>query len=214
MAFSDFKSIAEVQAKFSIKASKEPLIGVEEPLTPSERFQQEFAFNMQQFNFADSEMARCQALIFPVLREVYKAYAEDYVLWIDASLAYDETLSGTPDYFIATKSELGGRILGTPLIIVVEAKKNDFEVGWGQCLAELIAAQKINAQHIKEHAAFPVYGIVTDGIGWQFGKLVGNTFTENLTPFSLGDLPRLFGAIDAIFKAVQNGSIAPPERES
>ena len=37
MAFSDFKSIAEVQAKFSIKASKEPLIGVEESLTPSEQ---------------------------------------------------------------------------------------------------------------------------------------------------------------------------------
>ena len=83
MAFSDFKSIAEVQATFSIKASKEALIEVvEEPLTPSEWFQQEFAFNMRQFNFADSEMARCQALIFPVLREIYKAYAETYVLWI------------------------------------------------------------------------------------------------------------------------------------
>ena len=214
MAFSDFKSIAEVQARFSIKAAKETLLTGEDLLTPSKRFQQEFAFNMQQFNFADSEMARCQALIFPVLREVYKAYAEDHVLWIDASLAYDETLNGTPDYFIATKSELGGRILGTPLIIVVKAKKNDFEVGWGQCLAELIVAQKINAQNIEEHAAFPVYGIVTDGISWQFGKLVGDTFTENLTPFSLGDLPRLFGAIDAVFKAVQNGSTAPPERDS
>ena len=203
MAFSDFKSIAEVQAKFSIKASKAALIGVEEPLTPSEWFQQEFAFNMQQFNFAESEMARCQALIFPVLREVYKAYADTYVLWIDESLAYDEMLTGTPDYFIATKSELGGRILGTPLIIVVEAKKNDFEAGWGQCLAELIAAQNINAQNIEEHAMFPVYGIVTDGMMWQFGRLVGDTFTENITPFSLGDLPRLFGAIDAVFKAVQ-----------
>ena len=210
MAFSDFKSIAEVQAKFSIKASKEALIEVvEEPLTPSEWFQQEFAFNMQQFNFAESEMARCQALIFPVLREVYKAYAEAYVLWIDESLAYDETLTGTPDYFIATKSELGGRILGTPLIIVVEAKKNDFEIGWGQCLAELIAAQKINAQNIKEHAALPVYGIVTDGVTWQFGRLVGDIFVENIMPFSLGDLPRLFGAIDTVFKAAQNGSTAP-----
>ena len=209
MAFSDFKSIAEVQAKFSIKASKEALIGVEEPLTPSEWFLQEFAFNMQQFNFAESEMARCQALIFPVLREVYKAYADAYVLWIDESLAYDEMLTGTPDYFIATKSELGGRILGTPLIIVVEAKKNDFEGGWGQCLAELIAAQKIN-----EDTAFPVYGIVTDGMMWQFGRLVGDTFTENITPFSLGDLPRLFGALNAVFKAVQNGSTPPQERKS
>ncbi len=204
MAFSDFKTVVEVQEKFSIKSSRVNFVADEEPLTPSEWFQQEFAFNMQQFDFAESETARCQALIFPVLREVYKAYAEDYVLWIDASLAYDETLTGTPDYFIATKSELGGRILGTPLIIVVEAKKNDFELGWGQCLAELIAAQKINGD-----AAFPVYGIVTDGMLWQFGRLVDDSFTQNITPFSLGDLPRLFGAIDAVFKAVQNGSPAP-----
>ncbi|RKU32032.1 hypothetical protein C6495_11740 [Candidatus Poribacteria bacterium] len=214
MAFSDFKSIAEVQAKFSIKASKEGLIGVDTVLTPADQFLQEFEFNRQHFNTVGSEMARCETLIFPVLREVYKTYAEDYVLWIGESLAYDAILSGTPDYFIATKSELGGRILGTPLIIVVEAKKNDFEVGWGQCLAELIAAQKINAQNIKEHAALPVYGIVTDGMMWQFGKLVGDTFTENITPFSLGDMPRLFGAIDAVFKAFQNGNTAPPERKS
>ena len=214
MAFSDFKTVAEVQEKFSIRSSEEDFVGSAEPLTPSAQFLQELEFNRQHLNTVGSEMARCETLIFPVLREVYKPYAEDYMLWIGESLAYDAILSGTPDYFIATKSELGGRILGTPLIIVVEAKKNDFEVGWGQCLAELIAAQKINAQNIKEQAALPVYGIVTDGMMWQFGKLVGDVFTENLTPFSLGDMPRLFGAIDAVFKACQNGNTTPPERKS
>ena len=214
MAFSDFKTVVEVQEKFSIRSSGEDFVGTEEPLTPSSQFLQEFEFNRQHLNTVGSEMARCETLIFPVLREVYKPYAEDYMLWIGESLAYDETLTGTPDYFISTRSELGRRVFGTPLIIIVEAKKNDFEVGWGQCLAELIAAQKINAQSIKEHAAFPVYGIVTDGMMWQFGKLVGDIFVENLTPFSLGDVPRLFGAIDAVFKACQNGNTAPPERKS
>ena len=32
--------------------------------------------------------------------------------------------------------------VGSPLIICVEAKKNDFEQGWGQCLAELVAGPK------------------------------------------------------------------------
>ena len=144
-----------------------------------------------------------------ILREVYKAYAEDYVLWIKEPLAYDATLSGTPDYFVATKSEFGKPVIGTPLVILVEAKRNDFEIGWGQCLAALIAAQKINAQEVNGAAMFPVYGIVTDGVMWQFGNLVGDIFVENLTPFSLGDMPRLFGAIDAVFKACQNGGTAP-----
>ena len=43
-----------------------------------------------------------------------------------------------------------------------DADINDFEMGWGQCLAELVAAQKINAD-----ADLQVYGIVTDGDLWQ-----------------------------------------------
>ncbi len=36
------------------------------------------------------------------------------------------------------------KLINTPLLSVMEAKKEDFEMGWGQCLAELIACQKIN----------------------------------------------------------------------
>jgi len=118
------------------------------------------------------------------------------VLWIEKSIAYDDTLSGTPDYFVATRSELSLRVVGSPLIMLGEAKRNDFELGWGQCLAELVAAQKIN-----DNADLPVYGIVTDGESWQFGRLAGDTFTQNITPFLSVNLPPLFGAINAVFKA-------------
>ena len=111
-------------------------------------------------------------------------------------IAYDDVLSGTPDYFISTRSELGKLVVGAPLIMLVEAKKNDFEMGWGQCLAELVAAQKIN-----EDMEHPVYGIVSDGTLWQIGHLVGETFTRNRTSFSVDNLPVLFGAIDSVFKA-------------
>lgn len=163
---------------------------------PSEQFLQEFRFTLQHINVFSSEASRCEAVIFPVLREVYKAYTDTYALWIQEPISYDETLSGTPDYLIATKSELGMTVVGTPLILLVEAKKNDFEQGWGQCLAELVAAQKINAD-----PDVPVYGIVSDGTSWQFGKLVGDAFIQNRTSFSVDNLPMLFGAINAIFKA-------------
>ena len=211
MAFSDFKTLTEVQERFGIRDSEIDFVKVDKLLNPPEHFLQEFAFTRQHLNVFRSEAARCEAIIYPILLQNYKAYADSYMLWIREPLVYDAILSGTPDYFIATRSALGKNVVGTPLVIVVEAKKNDFEVGWGQCLAELIAAQKINAQSIKEHAMFPVYGIVTDGTTWQFGRLVDDSFTRNLTPFGLGDLPRLFGAIDAVFKAVQNGDTAHAE---
>lgn len=195
MAFSDFKHISEVQEKFRIKYTANDFLKVE-AASPSAQFLQEFKFTIENINVFASEASRCESIIFPVLREAYKAYANTYALWIREPITYNETLSGTPAYLVATKSELGMTVVGTPLIILVEAKKNDFEEGWGQCLAELVAAQKINGT-----LDFPVYGIVSDGERWQFGKLVGDAFTQNRTSFSIDNLPTLFGAINAIFKA-------------
>jgi hypothetical protein len=197
MAFSDFKTISEVQEKFRIKYSYNDFFGVEAK-DPSEQFLKELEFSQQHIDFFTSDGSRCEVVIFPILREIYKDYAENYGLWVKKSIAYDETLNGIPDYLIATKSELGITVVGMPLIMMVEAKKNDFELGWGQCLAELVAAQKIN-----DDTTFPVHGIVTDGILWQFGRLVGNVFTRNRSNFSLDNLPSLFGAVDSVFKAIQ-----------
>ena len=194
MAFSDFKKISEVQEKFRIRYSANDFFEVEEA-KPSERFLQDFEFSMQHINVFSSEASRCEAVIFPILREVYKKYADSIALWIKEPITYDETLNGTPDYLISTKSELGITVVGTPLIMLVEAKKNDFEQGWGQCLSELVAAQKIN-----DDPSFPVYGIVIDGTLWEFGRLVNDTFTRNRTNFTLANLPILFGAVDSVFK--------------
>ncbi len=196
MAFSDFKAIPDVQERFRIRHVENDFIEVEHTARPSEQFLQELEFSRQYIDVFASEGARCEAVIFPVLREVYKAYAEHYALWIKKTIAYDDILSGTPDYFVSTRSELGKLVVGTPLIMLVEAKKNDFEQGWGQCLSELVAAQKINAE-----LDIPVYGIVSDGTWWQFGRLVGDAFTQNRTSFSLDDVPTLFGAVHAVFKA-------------
>ena len=197
MAFSDFKTIPEVLERFGIKYTLKDFVQIEAiPGTPSEHFLQDFEFCTQHIDVFASEAARCEAIIFPVLKEIYKTYAENYALWIKKAIVYDETLNGTPDYLISTRSELGIPVVGTPLIILVEAKKNDFDQGWGQCLAELIAAQKIKAD-----LNFPVYGIVSDGTLWQFGQLVGDTFTRNRTSVTMDNLPILFGAVNAIFKA-------------
>ena len=196
MAFSDFKTIPEVQKKFGIRHIENDFIKIEKDVSPSEQFLKELEFSRQYIPVFASEGARCEAVIYPVLREVYKAYATNYALWIKEPLTYDETLSGTPDYFVSTRSELGMLIVGTPLIILVEAKKNDFEQGWGQCLAELVAAQKINAD-----TDVPVHGIVSDGRSWEFGHLIGDAFTRNRMSFSVEDMPSLFGAINSVFKA-------------
>ncbi len=201
MAFSDFKTISEVQERFKVKYTEDDFVD-NRPATPSVTFLQDFEFTREHINVFASEASRCETIIFPVLKESYKAYADQYALWIKQTITYDDILHGTPDYFISTKSELGKTVVGSPLILLVEAKKNDFEQGWGQCLAELVAAQKIKAEKVNDGAALPVYGIVTDGTLWQFGRLIGDTFTQNRTDFALANLSTLFGAVDSVFKSV------------
>ena len=130
MAFSDFKTIPDVQQSFGIVHTRQDFLTVESS-EPSEHFLRDFEFKQQHIDVLASEGARCEAIIFPILLDVYKGYAEACALWIKKAITYNETLSGTPDYFVSTRSELGMLVVGSPLILMVEAKKNDFESGWG-----------------------------------------------------------------------------------
>ena len=210
MAFSDFKTISEVLEKFRITYTVKDFVEIDEnSCPPSEQFLKEFEFCTQHIDIYASEASRCEAIIFPILKEVYKPYAKDYALWIKKTISFDETLNGTPDYLIATRSELGLPVVGIPLIILVEAKKNDFDMGWGQCIAEMLAAQKINGD-----PDTLVYGIVSDGTMWQFGKLIGDAFIRDRASVTMDNLPHLFGAIDAVFKAGCNGQHAITSQEN
>ena len=198
MAFSNYKNIAQVQKKFNIKQIEQPFITVVQTTIPPE-FLQDFEFVYQNIDVFTSEASRCETIIFPILKEVYKNYHQQLSLWIQKYIAYDDDLNGAPDYLLATKSELGKKVLESPLLAVVEAKKNDFEQGWGQCLVELVAIQKLN-----NLPNLTYYGIVSDGNVWQFGKLTGDLFIQDPASFTLDQLEEIFGALTFVFDQMYN----------
>ena len=106
MAFTDFNSIAQVQEVFNIKYTEAEYIEYVD-IEPSQAFLEEFKFSQRHINVFSSEAARCENVIYPVLRDVYKNYVEWFALWSHELISYDEDLSGTPDYLISTKSGLG-----------------------------------------------------------------------------------------------------------
>jgi hypothetical protein len=200
MAFSDYKNMAQVQQEFGVKYREESFI---RPVAvePTPDFRAEFEFNQEHTHIFSSDASRANLVITPILREVYKEFHTRYSFWIQKSITYNEKLTGAPDYIIATRSALGKTVLEFPLVIVVEAKKNDFEQGWGQCLAELVAVQKLNGDSSK-----PVYGIVTDGELWKVGTLVNDTFISNREGYTVGDLAELFGALHFVFTLIIEGN--------
>ena len=76
----------------------------------------------------------------------------------------------------------------------MEAKKDNFEEGWGQCLAELIAAQKLNNQPEQL-----LYGIVSNGKIWEFGQLREQDFIKNIQEYSISNLDKLFAGLNFVF---------------
>ncbi len=196
MAFSDYKTISQVQADYRIRYQEDTFVVVKE-YTISDTFLAEFEFNQQHMDVFSSEAARCEMVIFPLLRELYKHYYQHLSLWVQKPITYDTKLSGAPDYIVSKRSELGKTMLEYPLVIIAEAKKNDFEQGWAQCLSELVAAQ-----HINNNPSMPVYGIVTDGKLWEFGTLTEREFTKNKASFTVTDLHTLCGALKCIFDEV------------
>ncbi len=190
MAFQDFKAVAEVQARYQIIYQDADFV-LPLALEPSLTFREEYEFSLEHLDVLVSEAARCENIIYPVVRDVYKHYADTLALWSHKGITYDSTLSGIPDYIISAKSALGKTVLERPLLIIIEAKKSDFEQGWGQCLAAMVAAQKMNSDD-----QLPIHGIVTDGQLWQFGRLVGQRFTLNKTSVTSSDLTRLFSSLN------------------
>ncbi|NEO79146.1 hypothetical protein [Moorena sp. SIO4G3] len=230
MAFSDFKTIADVQKHYQIKYEEGTFI-VSQDTEPPEIFLKDLEFYKETIDVFSSEASRSEIIISPLLRELYKKYYQTYAFWIQKSIFYDQVLSGTPDYIFSTKSELGKTVLEKPLVIIldavahggnpqdraaslIEAKKNDFQQGWGQCLAELVASQKIlgalsvgelNSPRVApQDIQRPVYGIVTDGNLWQFGRLQRDIFTQNIENFTIDKLSRLYGALDYLILLTEN----------
>ena len=77
---------------------------------------------------------------------------------------------------------------------MVEAKKDDFTRGWGQCLVAMLTAQKLN--DLPEQA---VYGITTNGQVWQFGPLHAAMFTQDTHSFTSEGVDSLGAMLHLIF---------------
>ncbi|MGH1394846.1 MAG: hypothetical protein ACRAVC_12585 [Trichormus sp.] len=194
MAFSNFKTIGEVLKAFQVTYTEANFIS-ELAFTISDYFREDLELMMRDAVVDNSEFAICENLIYPVIKEVWKTYRHNFILWSHQSLNYDEKLSGFPEYILAKRSPLGKVVFDKPYFILVEAKQDNFETGWAQCLAEMIAAQRLNGEY-----QVVIYGIVSNGDWWQFGKLEGENFTRNSTYYTIQELDKLFAAVNFIFQ--------------
>ncbi len=138
-----------------------------------------------------SEKARSEFIVAPVLlawRELVQQHINIYS-GIRFDVAPEEGLQGTCDFIVSKTPPLP--TLQAPLLVVLEAKKNDIDLGLGQCASEMVAAQRFNAQEEIENR--PVYGCVTTGELWQFLRLHEHVLTIDPERVYIKELERLLG---------------------
>jgi len=194
MPFSNFKSIEQVIQLYPLQIKRErflPEVQLELPAL----FMENLNFSLERQAVQESEVFFRESFIFPFLQQAWKRHPK-LKLWVNQTLKYDDNLFGEPDYFVSfwTEEEVIDKLVNKPLLAVAEAKKQDFEGGWAQCLSELIACQKMNADE-----QLTIYGIVSTGIIWEFGKLKKNVFTRDLLSYTIADPQRVFGILDFVF---------------
>jgi hypothetical protein len=193
MSYNKYKSIADVLQEFPLTYTERNFIE-SLPVETDPYFKNRLDFILQEGVVFNSEYAICESIIYPILVELWRKYTDKLLLWSHQPLNYDENLSGIPDYIVARRSARGKVILEQPYLIIVEAKKDNFEEGWGQCLAELVAAQKMNNNQNSW-----LFGIVSNGKLWEFGLLQEINFIKNVKYYVLEDLPSLMAALNFIF---------------
>jgi len=194
MAFSNYKDIGEVLQEFQVTYTQANFI-IELEFNIPDYFREDLETIMEDGVPDNSEFSICENLIYPVIKEVWKHYRSKFVLWGHKSLTYDQNLCGFPEYILAKRSPLGKFVFGKPYFLLVEAKQDKFDEGWAQCLAEMVAAQKLN-----DELNVTVFGIVSNGDRWQFGKLETNIFTRNKAYYTIQELDKLFAAVNYIFQ--------------
>lgn len=140
-----------------------------------------------------SEKARSEFIVAPVLlawRELVQQHINIYS-GIRFDIAPEEGLQGTCDFIISKTPPLP--TLQAPLLVMLEAKKNDIDLGLGQCASEMIAAQRFNQQEGIEDR--PMYGCVTTGELWQFLRLQDHALAIDPERVYIKELERLFGLL-------------------
>jgi hypothetical protein len=193
MSYNKYKSITDVLQEFPLTYTEKNFIQ-SIPIETDPYFKNRLDFILAEGVVFNSEYAICESIIHPILVELWRKYADKLLLWSHQPLNYDENLSGIPDYMVAQRSSRGKIILEQPYLIIVEAKKDNFEEGWGQCLAELVAAQKMNSNQNSR-----LFGIVSNGKLWEFAVLQQMEFIKNVKYYVLEDLQALMEALNFIF---------------
>ena len=193
MAYSDF-TLESVVPTFQLeKVDIAGLFSEIEPVTPSEYLTTGLAKKAPLATAIGTEKARSEMIVADVLVELLEHLDRGISLFsgIDFSVDVENGLTGVCDFLVSLSPNQF--YLEAPVIILVEAKNTDVKLGLGQCVAEMLAAQRFNAE--KGNDIPYIYGASTTGIDWVFLKLEKKCLHIDMTTYQIAQCDKLLGIL-------------------
>ena len=140
-----------------------------------------------------TEKAKSEMIVADILVELREHFEHRISLFsgIDFNVDTENDLTGVCDFLVSLSPEQ--YYLEAPVIILVEAKKDDLTTGLGQCVAEMVAAQRFNIE--KGNDIPCIYGATTTGINWLFLKLVGKQLHIDMSAYMLERCDKILGIL-------------------
>lgn len=194
MKFSDFKNDAAMLEYFGLHLVNKRFFDMEQipPLQVPDYLIQDIDFVLEERGNTDKEFYLCEFLIAPLLKEAWKRNPKAK-LFSHPRIAYEDLVL-IPDYAVAPKNKTGLNIFEKPLLVTVEAKNDDYELGWSDVFKQLVVARLLN-----ENDEIPVYAIVSIGKSWEFGKLEGKSIYKHPAAIGIDNANKILGVLDFIF---------------
>ena len=196
MAYSNF-TLEMVEQEFGLELVEEAGIFAEiEPVVLSTELTNVLARNVPLATTINTEKARSEMIISPILVELREHFDRKISLFsgIDFNVDAENGLTGVCDFLVSLSPRQS--YVEAPIITLVEAKNLDLKLGLGQCVAEMLAAQRFNAE--KGNDIPYIYGASTTGIDWGFLKLEEKCLHIDMATYQIAQCDKVLGILTSM----------------
>ena len=179
MTYADF-TLEAVEAAFGVTSTVGPLFPGLTPVEPPAWLTAQLD-NLGPFA-RRNEKARSEFVVAPLLVAARQLAGGRLAIFSGQRLDVDPEagLTGECDFVLAADESF---VLRAPLLAVVEAKRGDVELGFGQVAAQTLALARFNDKAGRPPAA--VFGCITNADTWQFLRLRGGELLFDQSRYQL-----------------------------
>ncbi|RKU14865.1 hypothetical protein C6503_14345 [Candidatus Poribacteria bacterium] len=193
MAYSNF-TLEAVHREFQLEIIESAGIFSDvSTVVPQDRFMAELEEKVDLAISSGTEKARSELIVTDVLFQLREHFNRriSFFSGIEFSVDTEQGLTGVCDFLVSLSPILS--FLEAPVIILVEAKRENLTTGFGQCAAEMIAAQRFNKE--KGNEIPHIYGATTSGTEWRFLKLEGVRLHIDRTVYPIAQCDKILGIL-------------------